>query len=247
MLLHIATPEGRALDFRGLAPVTVFETWWRHVYEMRWTASLLPSNATRWERALEAVDADLVARTPVGLITASRSVMDCPLAWLPYLAAERSVDEFSSDWPEARQRAATEASLALHKVKGTRPSLDVALRPLGLSPQVAEWFETTGRQANTFRVAIDIDRDRTWGAGDRSELIRVVNGAKNLHTKLEVLDLRRRARPAALYLGGLPTFARTLRIGQHVRPNLHRQTSMVWVGATTIRHRTLRVGPRQRN
>src|SRR5690606_8054037 len=102
-------------------------------------------NSTSWELAVEAVDADLVARDPVGLIAAARSVAEVPAPWLPYLAAERSVDEFTSAWPIERQRAVTAASFGMHQVKGTRPALVRALAPLGFDVSVIEWFEAEGR------------------------------------------------------------------------------------------------------
>src|SRR5699024_2950160 len=116
----------------------------------------------------------------------ARQVADVPLQLLPYLAAERSVDEFTGDWTEERQRAVTAASFPLHQVKGTRPALDVALTPLGYDVHVVEWFEPTpNRPADTFRIRVAIGDNEPWTLADYEILVRVANGAKNAHTLME--------------------------------------------------------------
>lgn len=218
--------------------------WWTAVFEPVWTVSILPSNSTAWERTIEAVDADLVARDPIRLVEYARSDIEVPDVWLPYLAEERSVDEFSSAWTEERRRAVTRGSFPLHQVKGTRPALDRALVPLGFSPQVTEWFETSPtRQPNTFRISVTIDEDRDWIFG-RSEIIRVANKAKNLHTKLEAIEARREVGPSMVYVGGYSRRIRTIRVGQLPKVELIRTNAMVFIGAVSTRRRTLRVGPR---
>lgn len=218
--------------------------WWTAVFEPVWAVSLLPSNATVWERALEAVDSDLVARDPVGLIFSSRSVTEVPVEWLPYLAEERSVDEFSSAWPESRRRAATAGSFPLHQVKGTRPALARALGSVGYDAHVQEWFEVIpNRQANTFRVSVTVGADREW-VGGRAEVIRVANKAKNAHTKLEQINVNRQAVPAMAFVGAIQRRVRTLLIKQQPNIDTIHMSTMVWVGAAQMRNRTLIIGPR---
>jgi len=217
---------------------------WTAVFEPVWTVSILPSNSTPWESVVEAVDADLVARDPVGLIAASRVVNEVPPQWLPWLAEERSVDEFSSAWPVERQKAVTEGALALHRVKGTRQALVRALEPLGFTLTLKEWFEPqVPFQRNTFRIAVDIEPDREW-IGARQEIIRVANKAKSLHTKLAALEVSRRAGPATVYVGGVTRRVRTIRVGQLPKIAEIKGPSFVWIGAVQKRRRTLRVGPR---
>lgn len=245
-ILWLTDSDGTPIDFGGPYLARFPEGWWTAVFEGQWTVSLLPpSSSTSWERALDAVDGDLVARDPVGLISAARSDEDVPLPWLPYLAEERSVDEFSSAWPEARQRAVTAASLPLHQVKGTRPALDRALEPLQYTATVVEWFEVLPtREPNTFRVALEIEGDRSWVGIDRAEIIRTANGAKNAHTKLEALQIKRRHGPAVLHTGGVPRRRHVIRVGQVAQPTNIRLNSMIFVGAVSTRRRTVRVGPR---
>jgi phage tail P2-like protein len=188
------------------------------VFEPVWTVSLLPDNSTAWERVLSDVDGQLVARDPLGLIGASRSSAESPLAWLPYLAVERSVDEFSGLWSEEQRRAIVAGSFAYHQVKGTRPALERALQPLDYAPQVVEWFERTPlRAAYTFTVRVELLDDRPWTPADRSTLVRLANGAKNAHTKLEEIEVVRRVGPSPVYVGGYARRRRTLLIRQETR------------------------------
>lgn len=218
-------------------------TWWTAVFEPVWTVSLLPSNATAWERAVEAVDADLVARDPVGLIAASRGVDTVPEPWLAHLADERSVDDYSSAWPQARRKAVTSASFTVHQRKGTYPALVAALQALNLAVTATEWFEVQPqRQQSTFRVSVEIEPDREW-LGCRGGIIDTVNKTKNLHTKLEAIEVRRSAGPATIYVGGHVRRTRTIRIGQLPTIGVIRTGAMVWLGCSQRHRRTLRVGP----
>lgn len=217
--------------------------WWTAVFEPVWTASLLPSNTTTWQRVVEAVDADMVARDPVGLIAAARSDAEAPLQLLPYLAAERSVDEYTSDWSEARQRAVTAVSFGLHRVKGTRSALDAALRPLGYDVQVVEWFEPDpARPSDTFRIRVEIGTDEPWTNADYETLVRVANGAKNAHTLMERVEPVRRVGPGAVFVGGYARTTRTIRIQQDPPPPPEIRTStIVFVGGALISRRTVRI------
>jgi len=221
--------------------------WWTATFQPEWVISLLPpTSSTPWETVLDLVDGGLVARDPLGLIAASRSVADVPLAWLPYLAEERSVDEFSSAWPEARQRAVTAASLGLHRIKGTRLALEMALAPMGYSAQVIEWFETTPRrQAYTFRLSVTIDADREWFLADHIALVRAANKAKNLHTKLEAIEVRRTVGPAAVYFGGKMRTRIAIRIGPPKEVGEVRVATTTFVGAAIRQKIALRIGPRR--
>lgn len=220
--------------------------WWTATFQEQWVTGLLPKNSsTAWENEIDLVDAGLVARDPAELVPSSRSHMLVPLPWLPYLAEERSVDEFSSAWPEERQRAVTAASHAMHRLKGTRPAMDRALAPMGYAAKVVEWFEVTPtRQPYTFRLTLTVDVLREWLASDRSALIRQANKAKNAHTKLEAIEVRREATPAVVHVGGTLRRVRTVRVGTLPKLTTIRQDATVFVGAAHRRRRILRVGPR---
>lgn len=78
---------------------------------------LLPPNATDAERALATVTGRVTAiPTPIDIV---KRPMQTPAAFLPFAAWEYSVDVWNEDWPQARKRAVTQRSIALHMRKGT--------------------------------------------------------------------------------------------------------------------------------
>jgi len=220
--------------------------WWTASFESQWIVSLLPAqSSTKLENAIDLVDADLVARDPVRLISASRSDVDAPIMWLPYLADERSVDEFSGSWPEARQRAVTRESFPIHQAKGTRPAIDRVMTAMGYQVKVVEWFEVDPpRQPNTFHLTVTIDPDREWFNTDNLALIRAANKAKNLHTKLDAIEPIRRTDAAVIFVGGIPRYSEVLRIGSLPEVETVVSHALVFVGVAIRSIQTLRVYPR---
>lgn len=94
------------------------------------SASLLPDNATRAERAIsEAVAARLSAIT-----TPLRELWDpetCRADLLPWLAWALSVDDWDPAWPEATQRETIAESIEIHRRKGTPWAVKQSLVRLG--------------------------------------------------------------------------------------------------------------------
>ncbi|WP_262027573.1 phage tail protein I [Microvirga sp. Mcv34] len=84
---------------------------------------LLPQNALEFERALAVA---LTDDLPVPL----REIMDpdrTPAAFLPFLAAHKSVDLWFSDWPEERKRRMLREAIRFARMKGTRAGALLAL------------------------------------------------------------------------------------------------------------------------
>jgi phage tail P2-like protein len=214
--------------------------WWTATLQEQWTVTILPpASTTVAEYALEAVDASLAAANPVTLIPAARSYDLTPTAWLPYLAAERSVDEFSSSWTEARQRAVVENSFRLHQRKGTRRAMEIALAPLGYSVKVVEWFEfMPRRQPYTFRLVVNLGVE-DWLAPSRSEIVRTANSTKNAHTKLQGVDVFRQSE-TMVFIGGIVRKRRAVRVGQLPKvTTLYPPDAIVFTGVALTRRRTL--------
>ena len=80
--------------------------------------TLLPPNAKPLERALEDVAGRRIDALPAPL-QALWDADTCPAAFLPALAWQLSVDQWSDDWPAARRRAAIAAAVDVHRRKGT--------------------------------------------------------------------------------------------------------------------------------
>ena len=96
--------------------------------------SLLPPNATEFERALEAAlaqDIDI----PIRKLWSSA---DCPAALLPYLAWALGVEEWDPDWPLAVRRAAVANAIAVHREKGTLAGLKRVLDTAGAEYEYVE-------------------------------------------------------------------------------------------------------------
>lgn len=89
--------------------------------------SLLPPNATEFERAMEAA-----ARRPIDVpIRKLWSSADCPLALLPQLAWALGVEDWDPDAPEAVKRAAIANAFRIHSEKGTLAGLKRLLDAAG--------------------------------------------------------------------------------------------------------------------
>lgn len=128
--------------------------------------SLLPPNATAFERALEAgagriVDLDLPAD--------AYNPMACPAALLPWLAWGLSVDTWDTDWSEADKRAAVAGSIELHRRKGTPKSVEIVLARFDQLARLVEWHETTPRGTpHTFEIILPIAGDEAAPGGRRA-------------------------------------------------------------------------------
>lgn len=117
--------------------------------------SLLPPNATPLERALEAgicLPPDIDAATLADVID---DPMKAPAFLLPWLAYGESVDAWDADWSEADKRAAIANSIADHRKKGTRASVETVLARFDQLARLVEWFEASPRRpAHTFDVIV---------------------------------------------------------------------------------------------
>ena len=155
--------------------------------------SLLPPNATRLERALE----DATAR--IGAITAPIDTLLDPYLiaaeWLPWLGWGLSLDSWDADWTEAVKRQAVAESIALHRIKGTRASIEIVLRRFDQLAHVIEWFEAAPRAApHTFEVILPLSVDGTAPGGTRATaafaeaIIREVSRVKPLREHFRLVQ-----------------------------------------------------------
>jgi len=126
------------------------------------TNSLLPPNATKLERALEAGGArivDVQAPADIG------DPMTCPIWLLPWLAWGLSVDTWDANWSEQDKREAVAGSIAFHRLKGTRLSVETVLSRFDELAYLVEWHEAQPqRPAHTFEVILPMI-DETGAAG----------------------------------------------------------------------------------
>lgn len=150
--------------------------------------SLLPSNATPMERALEKAFAEqLDIRVDIKHLW---DPWKCPVELLPWLARNLSVDEFSSTWPEDIQRQVIADSVPVHLKKGTVGAVRDALNALDASTDVLQWFETGSAPFTAQIIAwasdnLDPDGDTMLTPELQAQLWRVVAATKPRRTKVD--------------------------------------------------------------
>ena len=156
-------------------------------------SSLLPANATKYERALEKTCVRSFS-LPV-LIDRIRNPYNCPLPTLPWLAYERSVDEWNEAWSDEQKRQVTARAISVHKKKGTCGAVEEALGALGIGVRAIEWWETEPKGAPaTYDLEVQLPAGYKADEATYQEVERVVNSAKNCRSHLGKISLT----PAAL-------------------------------------------------
>jgi len=130
------------------------------------TTSLLPPNSTGLERALEAGVRAGSVTTPVDQIDVAET---CPAELLPWLAWGLSVDSWDGDWSDADKREVVGNSLAFHRLKGTRLSVETVLARFDELAKLVEWHETMPRGTpHTFEIILPIAADEAAPGGRRA-------------------------------------------------------------------------------
>lgn len=168
---------------------------------------MLPPSATAQERALSEAIARL-SDVPL-LVRESWNPATCPASLLPWLAWALSVDEWDTTWTEQEKRDVIEASLMIHRHKGTIGAVRRALTPLGYLIDVVEWWEMTPPgEPYTFGIVMGTgSKPVTADLYDKAE--RIVLTYKNLRSHLLSLtvkaDVRGKAYAAAATVDGIDT------------------------------------------
>ncbi len=137
--------------------------------------SLLPPNATPFERALEAAlaqDVDI----PIRKLWSSA---DCPVRLLPYLAWSLGVEEWDPDWPVAVKRAAVANAIAVHREKGTLAGLKRVLSTAGAE---YEYVERPAGVPMTAKLSI-LNSNAVY----LPDVARAVNRVKRASLELEIV------------------------------------------------------------
>lgn len=118
-------------------------------------ASLLPPNASDFERALEAATAR-IADIYFNLRKLWRPDT-CPVDLLPWLAWALSLDSWSSDWPEAVKRERVRRALEIARQKGTAASVRAVVESFGGQVAIREWWQKTpAGDPHTFELVLTL-------------------------------------------------------------------------------------------
>ncbi|WOH61903.1 phage tail protein I [Bradyrhizobium sp. BWC-3-1] len=147
--------------------------------------TLLPSNATVQERAMEGATSR-ISDVPV-LVRESKDPGACPAVLLPWLAHQFSVDAWQSGWTDEQKRQTIRDSVFVHQRKGTIGAVKRALGSLGFGAQVQEWFnQSPPGPEYTFLLHLDVDQVGI-SDGDLANVLSVVDSTKNLRSHLETV------------------------------------------------------------
>lgn len=155
---------------------------------------LLPPNATQAEVSLSLATARILD-VPI-LVRESWNPDECPPELLPWLAWAHSVDEWDNSWTIDQKRAAINASVYIHRHKGTVGAVKRAVGLVFDDAQVEQWFEYDGRP---FYFRITTSGSFT-SEDEYRRLIRLVESAKNKRSWLEAIIIKSRI-DMQLYVG----------------------------------------------
>lgn len=129
--------------------------------------TLLPPSATALSRSIETVMAErtMGIEAPISKLW---NVDTCPEELLPWLAWAFSAEVWEYDWPEAVKRNVIRSSVEVHRMKGTRRAVQLALEALEMRIDLHEGFELDEHgdpygPAHTFKL--DAFADDIFDAG----------------------------------------------------------------------------------
>lgn len=160
---------------------------------------LLPPNATELERALaRAIDQGLPLDPPVHTLWGP---YQCPTQHLPWLAWAVGVEEWGEDWPESVKRDVIAATPEIRRHRGSVWAVREALRAAGYAGATIEEglpalrydgsFLYNGQDDYSggsrwalFKLTADIGENQGVGNEELDRLIRLVNRAKPVRSKM---------------------------------------------------------------
>lgn len=144
--------------------------------------SLLPSNATALERAIEQSTARLAE-----LAVPLRELWNpdtCPAELLPWLAWTLSLDSWQPYWPEAVKRERIHAAVDIQRRKGTAKSVRDVVRSFGGSLALREWWQTEPMGApHTFEVVLTLGASVPNTAAYQQDIIKEVEQTKPVRSR----------------------------------------------------------------
>lgn len=144
--------------------------------ETRDRYSLLPENATPLERAFERAFADLLDEIDAPF-PELLDPQQTPVEFLSYLGADCGVSEWNATAPETEKRATVAAAWPTKRLAGTRRALELAVRSLGLEPEVIAWHKADP-QGNPYHLHVAAVNNDALGGNAQNRLERRLEEAK---------------------------------------------------------------------
>lgn len=153
------------------------------------TYSLLPENASRLERAFEraflSLQDEINAPFPELLNPA-----ETPPSVLPYLAADRGVNEWDADAPTDEKRRTVATAWAAQRLGGTRKALELVVEALDMEPELIAWHEQTPRGSPFTLLIKALSRADSLSAEMQERLWKRLQHAKAERDELALRILR---------------------------------------------------------
>jgi phage tail P2-like protein len=147
--------------------------------------SVLPPNRSLLEAGLDLAFDKLLERIQPPF-PALMDPQNTPAEFLPYLAADRGVNEWSASGSEAEKRATVAAAWSVKRLAGTRRALELAVHGLQMRPEVTAWYDMTPPGAPyTFEVTAWADQ-----SFDESTNTRLDQRLANAKSERDVLTTR---------------------------------------------------------
>ncbi len=112
-------------------------------------------------------------------------------AVIDLLAWQLHVDFYEELTTLAEKRSAVKRSIAMHRIKGTRRAVEIALHMVYESGKVSEWFEYGGRP---YYFRVRFIRHETIRTEDVDRVIRIIHTVKNTRSWLESIGFTRPVR-----------------------------------------------------
>lgn len=205
---------------------------------------LLPPSATPTERKLATVNAK-ACDLPVDVLRTLWNPHTCPVWRLPSLAAERSVDRWDENWPEATKRKVIANAPFVHRHKGTVGAIRRAVEPLGYLIRVLHWYQenpNANAEPGTFKLDVGV-LDTGITAEMYAELERLIDDAKPLTRHLTGLAISMETR-GPLYVGAACYLGDELTIYPYT-PETIEIRGQQWLGGILHTIDTMTINPQQ--
>jgi phage tail P2-like protein len=122
------------------------------------------------------------------------------------------VDKWDTTWTAQQKRDAINASVFVHRHKGTPAAMKAALSALGYDLTLQEWHQLTPVGAPyTFGVTVEIHDIGLPTGVEFDNIVDVANSAKNVRSKMTFINMVS-TRACPLYAGGIAYIGETISI-----------------------------------
>lgn len=146
--------------------------------------SLMPANSSPLEKALDLGFGQLLDRIEPPFPELMNPTAT-PSAFLPYLAADRGVSEWSAEAAETEKRLTVQLAWPTARQAGTRQALENAAKGLRLIPEIRAWYEQTP-QGQPYSFSVRAFTEQPYSEAIDARLDRRLADAKSERDMLSV-------------------------------------------------------------